>query len=233
MGGDAQQMKETDSAAGRIDGTTAAGRNHGIRGIAACALLALAATAFGQSPDQGQEALEPLRFQGYPDAPEFSVVPRKDELFFYPCSQCHDNLEPSGEIRELMAPHDVELEHGNGRIWCLSCHSLDTRNYLSSLLEERIDFDSAYLLCGNCHPFQQKDWYYGAHGKRVDNWQGQRTLTSCTGCHDAHSPTIKPRAPKPVPPVRAGLDRPEGEKHHRATPWERRQPGMESAESEH
>ena len=162
-----------------------------------------------------------LRFEGYSGAPEIAVVPRKDELFFYPCTQCHAFLEPSNEIRDLdAAPHSIDFEHGRGRIWCTSCHALENRDSLVTLLGEPVDFDAAHLVCGGCHANRHKDWYFGAHGKRIVNWQGERTVFNCTHCHDAHSPAIKPRAPKPSPPVRAGLERQIGAAHKPSAIWE-------------
>jgi hypothetical protein len=151
-------------------------------------------------------AQETVRFTGYPDAQEFTVVSRKGTSLFYPCVQCHSVMQPRSEIRQLYAPHQIEIEHGSGRIWCLSCHDINTRSNLTTLLGEAVDFDDAHLVCGGCHSNRHKDWYFGAHGKRVDNWQGERTLYSCTHCHDAHKPAIQARAPKPAPPVRAGLE---------------------------
>lgn len=161
-----------------------------------------------------------LRFEGYPGAPAVEVVPRKDKLFFYPCTQCHRFLEPNPDVRDLAAPHDVVLDHGRGRIWCLSCHSLEDRDNLRTLLDEPVDFDAAYLVCGGCHANRQKDWYFGAHGKRVANWQGEHELYNCTHCHDPHSPAIKARAPQPPPPVRAGLTRQPGVEHEPRAAWE-------------
>jgi len=177
-------------------------------------------------PAQAQESsepLQPLRFEGYPDAPEFDVVPRKDDLFFYPCGQCHEAMEPDPEIRTLNTMHDAEIEHGRGRIWCMSCHNLEDRNYLNTLLKELVDFDEAHLVCGGCHANRHKDWYFGAHGKRVANWQGERTLYNCTHCHNPHSPAIEARAPKPAPPVRAGLELEQGTKHHKSSIWDKQE----------
>ena len=163
---------------------------------------------------------ESLRFEGYPDAQAMSVVPRKEDLFFYPCTQCHAVMEPNPEIRELNAPHAIELEHGRGRIWCTSCHDLDDRNNLKTLLDEPVDFNAAHLVCGGCHANRHKDWYFGAHGKRIANWTGNRTLYNCTHCHDAHSPAIKARAPSPEPRVRAGLKLEQGIEHEKSHAWE-------------
>ncbi len=169
-----------------------------------------------------------LRFEGYPGAPGFSVVPRKDELFFYPCDQCHATMEPNPEIRSLSAVHDSTLEHGRGRIWCTSCHDLENRNYLKTLLGELVDIDQAHLVCGGCHANRHKDWIYGAHGKRVANWQGERTLYNCAHCHNPHSPAIKARAPKAAPPVRAGLTLERGEKHEKKALWETHDEGKKN-----
>jgi hypothetical protein len=172
---------------------------------------------------QAQEATDvqqPLRFEGYPGAQAISVVARKDEMFFYPCTVCHAAMEPNPEIRELAAPHQVPLEHGRGRIWCMSCHDLEDRNSLITLLDEPVDFDDAHLVCGGCHANRHKDWYFGAHGKRVANWQNERTLYNCTHCHNPHDPAIKPRAPKPAPPVRAGLELERGIGHEKSHVWE-------------
>lgn len=174
-------------------------------------------------PANAQESAEPsraLQFEGYPDVPDFSVQPRKDNLFFYPCDQCHEAMEPNPEIRPLNAMHDSELEHGRGRIWCMSCHDLEDRNFLTTLLSEPVDFDDAHLVCGGCHANRHKDWMFGAHGKRIGNWQGERTLYNCTHCHNPHSPAIKARAPQPAPPVRAGLKLERGIEHEKKRVWE-------------
>jgi len=173
-----------------------------------------------------QESAEPsqaLRFEGYPNAPEVSVLPRKDDLFFYPCDQCHESMEPNPAVRPLNAMHDSALEHGRGRIWCLSCHDLENRNFLTTLLHELVDFDEAYLVCGGCHANRHRDWSFGAHGKRVANWQGERTVYNCTHCHDPHKPAITARAPKPAPPVRAGLKLKRGTNHEASPSWESHQ----------
>lgn len=173
------------------------------------------------------ESRAPLRFEGYPDAPEFSVIPRKDKLFFYPCDQCHAAMEPNAEIRPLDVMHDAEIEHGRGRIWCLSCHDLENRNELTTLLDEPVDFDQSYLVCGGCHASRHRDWTFGVHGKRVENWQGERTQYNCTHCHNAHNPAIEPRAPKAPPPVRAGLQLEPGVVHEKKPSWERREDNKE------
>jgi hypothetical protein len=118
-------------------------------------------------------------------------------------------------------------------------------DYLVSLRGRRIDFDRADLLCGQCHFEQQKDWSFGAHGRRagawpepakvplthdqlrvvdrstIATWNGERTLLSCTACHNAHSPAIKPFEPSPPPKVRSGLTRSESTPEAHLPSWQR------------
>ena len=60
--------------------------------------------------EESADLSQPTRFEGYPNAPQVSVVPRKDALFFYPCDQCHESMEPNPEIRPLNAMHVSALE---------------------------------------------------------------------------------------------------------------------------
>ena len=138
----------------------------------------------------------------------FTVGAREDELYFYPCADCHAYMDPSTEVRELDVEkgHPTILEHGGGLMWCFSCHDSPDYGRLRNLLAEPIDFDHGYQVCNGCHSQKYLDWTHGAHGKRVANWSGERRLYSCVQCHDPHRPSILPRAPKPPPPVRAGLE---------------------------
>lgn len=173
-------------------------------------------------PDPVVAQSDVAQFQGYEHAPPFSVVSREEKLTFYPCDTCHNLIPVNPTPRKLEAsPHQIEFNHGGGRFWCLSCHHTDERNHLRTLDGARkLEFDEAYLVCGQCHANRQKDWYFGAHGKRVANWHGERQLHNCTHCHDAHDPRIKPRKPQPPPPVRSGLSRVPGETHRAGRVWE-------------
>ena len=142
-----------------------------------------------------------------PAGAEFSVVPRKPELTYYPCTQCHEFMTPNPVVRELFSPHPSELDHGDQRMWCLTCHKIDDRNSLTNLLGEPVDFDNTADVCASCHMQRHKDWVSGGHGKRQAIWKGKRVIYSCAHCHDPHNPPIEPRAPKPLPPVRKGLER--------------------------
>jgi uncharacterized CHY-type Zn-finger protein len=152
-------------------------------------------------------------FEGYADAPPFEVVPRKGDMRFFPCLQCHQFMPVNPQPRELLSPHPRVIKHGKGRFWCLNCHDAEDRNHLRTIRGDKVDFDQAYLICGQCHWNRQKDWYFGGHGKRAANWRGERVIYSCPHCHDPHDPTIKGRKPSPRPPVRARLS-PMEDGHH-------------------
>lgn len=173
--------------------------------------------------DAQEPATTPVapRFTGYPDAPPSSVVSRMNEMIFYPCGQCHDAIEPNPEIRVLNVMHDAEIDHGDGRIWCLSCHDFGNRDYLRTLLGEPVEFDESHLVCAGCHASRHRDWAFGVHGKRLDNWQGERIQYNCAHCHNPHAPGIAPRAPAPAPPARAGLEVEARDAHKKSATWER------------
>jgi hypothetical protein len=171
----------------------------------------------GNPPAAEPPPAEPQMFDGYPDAPAFSVVPRKDHLQFFPCEDCHAVMPPNPQRRLLYSPHPATLEHGSGRIWCLDCHEPEDRNSLHTFAGEKVDFNDAYLVCGQCHYQPQKDWYYGGHGKRAEaRWQGERTIYNCTHCHDPHAPALRQRAPEAPPPIRRGLEPMPVHAHHEA-----------------
>lgn len=170
--------------------------------VAAVFVAATALPAVGAPPQSGSEggAQQP--------APHpFTVEPRIDKLFFYPCNDCHSFMDTNKNVRELDVEegHPANLEHGKDLIWCFSCHSEADYDQLQSLRADPIDFDRGYQVCGGCHSQKYRDWSSGAHGKRVTNWRGERELYSCIQCHNPHKPAIQPRAPQPPPPIRAGL----------------------------
>lgn len=147
---------------------------------------------------------EPAEVEDYLEAG--TVISREDQLMFYPCEMCHASLPLNPEPRKLVAaPHPAALNHGSGQFWCLDCHNADDRNQLNTLAGTKVGFNESYQVCRQCHYQPHKDWSFGAHGKRAENWQGDRQIYSCTHCHDPHDPSIKPRQPEPPPPVRKGL----------------------------
>lgn len=180
----------------------------------------------------------------FDDMPAFMVIPSKRDEDMHPCSSCHEWVESNPTPRKLQAPHDgFELQHGlhgKGEFWCFTCHYLEGEGGLRTLEGQKLSFDEAYVLCSQCHVEQGRDWAFGAHGKRVENWQGIRQVYNCTACHYQHRPAIDPRAPMPGPVMRAGLEPPprwvpRPEVSHALHPpplWQRLNSQVEAAERE-
>jgi hypothetical protein len=148
----------------------------------------------------------------FPEAPGFLVIPSVRDRDMHPCSNCHTWTKSDLTPRKLKKPHDnFELQHGlhgKGKFWCFTCHTLDGKGGLRTLEGQKLDFNEAYVLCSQCHAQETRDWVFGAHGKRVVNWQGERQVYNCTVCHYQHDPAIEPRAAMAGPVVRQGLARP-------------------------
>ena len=161
----------------------------------------------------------------FADVPGFGVIPSIKDKGMHPCSNCHTWAKSNLTPRRLKRPHDNFLLqhglHGQGEFWCFTCHHLDGAGGLRTLEGERLSFDDAYILCAQCHPGETRDWSFGAHGKRVDNWQGNRRILNCTACHYQHRPNIKPRKAVPPPPVRRGLVNNDHKPHVEAPLWDR------------
>jgi len=172
---------------------------------------------FSVNPKSGHEL--------FADVPGFGVIPSIKDKGMHPCSNCHTWAKSNLTPRRLKVPHDNFLLqhglHGKGEFWCFTCHHLDGAGGLRTLEGEKLAFDDAYILCAQCHPGETRDWSFGAHGKRVDNWQGNRRILNCTACHYQHSPTIKPRKAIPPPPVRRGLVRNDRKPHIETPLWDK------------
>ena len=170
----------------------------------------------------------------YPPLTVSERIPVLEDEGLYPCSDCHDGdfVVSNPTVRELVEMHDdIELMHGGGRFWCLTCHHSEDRDSLASLKIQPISFDESFLLCGQCHFERQRDFFSGAHGKRLGGWQGERLVEACTGCHDPHKPAIAPRKPFAPPALRAGLSAAPDSHHAEKMPWESRQPSAELEET--
>lgn len=120
---------------------------------------------------------------------------------YFPCNDCHSELAPNPERRELVEMHDdIVFDHDSENRWCLACHYIDNRDSLVLAGGRRLGFDESYKLCGQCHGPKYRDWRLGIHGKRTGDWNGQKQYFLCANCHDPHSPGIK--AIEPMPPPR-------------------------------
>lgn len=175
------------------------------------------------APDFDGEVREGYRI--FAKAPPFSVIPSQKDPDMHPCVDCHDWAESDRNPRELQEPHDnFRLEHGlhgKGQFWCFTCHHLEGNGGLRTLEGLKLSFDEAYIVCSQCHARAARDWVFGAHGKRVGSWRGERRLYNCTVCHYQHRPPTEARAPRPAPRVRAGLRRPTAHVSRPVPIWER------------
>jgi len=134
----------------------------------------------------------------------FWTESRKNKISRFKCSVCHNNKEVLITNAAEIAHGDISLIHGTAdkSLNCFTCHNKDDRDLLVSENNLNIDMDHSYQMCGKCHFRQKKDWIGGAHGKRIDNWAGERAIMNCTSCHNPHSPRFKKRLPKTYsPPV--------------------------------
>ena len=162
------------------------------------------------SPDLEAEPREAYAL--FPEMPAFKVIPSRKDQEMHPCSNCHEWVPPIKKTRELPSPHDnFALQHGlhgKGQFWCFTCHDDQHQRKLRTFEGETIEFADAYILCSQCHVDQARDWAFGAHGKRLDNWQGERVVYNCTACHYQHAPAFGQREALAGPPMRQGLPRP-------------------------
>ena len=150
--------------------------------------------------------------------PPSPVPPPPFSEDIFPCSDCHADMEPNPERRELVDMHeDIILDHAEGQRWCLDCHNLNDRDSLRLVSGEVIPFTESYRLCGQCHGDKLRDWKVGVHGKRTGYWNGEKQYLLCAHCHNPHSPSFKTLQPMP-PPIRPeNLDRqgaPSSPAHH-------------------
>lgn len=167
-------------------------------------LILVAATAIG---DGGAAPAPEPGAPGAPDAApggkqvdEVEVPPPPFSEGIFPCSECHADMEPNPERRELEDEHeDIVLRHDEQHRWCLDCHDAADRDQLRLASGKRVPFSRSYLLCGQCHGNKLRDWRAGVHGKRTGHWNGPRRYLLCAHCHDPHQPAFKPIAPEPPP----------------------------------
>ena len=126
----------------------------------------------------------------------------------YPCTSCHLGRKVDmAEKRIADAHQNVQPVHPKqtGAL-CSTCHAADNVELLTLESGERATLDESYRLCAQCHFTQADAWAHGAHGKRLDGWQGRRVVMGCADCHDPHQPALQPRIPFRAP----HLERPRG-----------------------
>ena len=121
---------------------------------------------------------------------------------YFPCTDCHGEMEVNSERRQLEEMHDdIQLDHGPEDRWCFDCHNPEDRDSLRLANGTLIDFDESYRLCGQCHGTIFRDWREGIHGRREGYWNGAKSYQLCAHCHNPHAPKFQAIEPLP-PPVR-------------------------------
>jgi hypothetical protein len=126
----------------------------------------------------------------------------------YPCTSCHLGRQIVMAAKRVADAHDdIQPEHPDqtGAL-CSTCHAADNVEQLALESGQRAGLDESYRLCAQCHSPQADAWAHGAHGKRLDGWQGRRVVMGCADCHDPHQPALRPRIPFRAPQ----LERPRG-----------------------
>lgn len=125
-----------------------------------------------------------------------SLRTRAQNIGQFPCTSCH--IGP--QTKHVPNAHRIKAEHPEQTgAACSTCHSLDNVEQLALKSGERATLDHAYRLCAQCHFKQAEGWAAGAHGKRLDGWQGRRVVMGCADCHDPHKPGLEPRIPFRAP----------------------------------
>jgi hypothetical protein len=134
---------------------------------------------------------------------------RTRSLDQYPCTSCHLGRKIVMAAKRVADAHqDIQPVHPEQTgSFCSTCHAADDVQLLTLESGERATLDESYRLCAQCHFSQAEVWAHGAHGKRLDGWQGRRVVMGCADCHDPHQPAVQPRVPFRAPQ----LERPRGQ----------------------
>jgi hypothetical protein len=122
----------------------------------------------------------------------------------YPCTSCHlgrGMILRDARIKD--AHQNIQPTHpAQTGATCSTCHAADNVELLALKSGERATLDHAYRVCAQCHFNQAESWAGGAHGKRLDGWQGRRVVMGCADCHDPHRPAIESRIPFRAPQLK-------------------------------
>ncbi|HSE67504.1 MAG TPA: hypothetical protein VLB12_10985 [Gemmatimonadales bacterium] len=119
----------------------------------------------------------------------------------YPCTSCHSGAKVTMTGERIADAHqNIQPVHPSQTgATCSTCHAANDVEKLSLANGARTSLDEGYRLCGQCHFRQLEDWAGGAHGKRLDGWQGRRVVMACADCHDPHNPVAPTRIPFRAP----------------------------------
>jgi hypothetical protein len=126
---------------------------------------------------------------------------RSAGLSQYPCTSCHAGRKIVMENRRIQdAHHNIQPVHPHQTgATCSTCHLAEDVAQLALQGGGRAPLNESYRLCAQCHFRQAEAWAAGAHGKRLDGWEGRRVVMACPDCHDPHDPAVKSRVPFRAP----------------------------------
>lgn len=126
-----------------------------------------------------------------------SARTRSPDLGQYPCTSCHLGRGMLLRDERIADAHQniQPLHPAQTGATCSTCHAPDNVERLALRSGDRASLDHAYRLCAQCHFQQVASWAGGAHGKRLDGWQGRRVVMGCADCHDPHRPALATRIP--------------------------------------
>jgi uncharacterized protein YlaI len=121
----------------------------------------------------------------------------------YPCTACHQGRKVvMAEKRVTDAHQNIQPVHPRQTgARCATCHAPENVELLALENGKRASLNESYRLCADCHFAQVNAWAAGAHGKRLDGWQGRRVVMACPDCHDPHDPALVPRIPYRAPRI--------------------------------
>ncbi len=127
----------------------------------------------------------------------FLIPERKGQIKSFACIECHNKPLDKLKSKDVKKAHwDINLAHANSNTMnCTTCHNGNDMNNLNTLTGHKVDFNSSYKLCAQCHSSQFEDWKGGAHGKRIGGWVPPRASFTCVNCHNPHSPNFETRWP--------------------------------------
>jgi len=168
-------------------------------GLLACGHIDLESPAGGapKAAEGGDAAA--AQAKGDYDKSAVPVPPPPFSEDIFPCSECHEDMDPDPTVRELDEHDNIKLHHGARRRWCFDCHNPNDRDKLRLANGDLVSFEESYILCGQCHGPKLRDWRAGVHGKRTGQWNGTKRYRLCVHCHNPHSPHFKPLKPRPRP----------------------------------